>query len=371
MAFQISLENSFNFLSTEYAELFKGSRATAFQHPLWLDRLYGRLAPRLNAEPIVIVARFRHNGRLAMVLPLMRRRHGALRVIEFADLQVSDYTSPVCDDVTFARIAGDRDACERIRAHLKPYDLLRIQKIGEKAPPLEQLFGIGQRSFMGMSSHAVRLYDPFPQWQSDNITSSYRKELDKKRRQLNRKGAVRFECSRDPELIKSTFYSMREYRKERFEGRDLLQQSLYFDFYLDIAMQGGKNGLSRTYTLSVDGQPIGGVWGLFRQRQFLVLLGGFDLNTYKNQSIGSLAFADIAQDCIERGDLLLDFTIGDESYKRLFGAQPSSMWMISAAGTPLGRVANFVAGRVPWATKLAKEVLNRRRDATAAHAEGA
>jgi CelD/BcsL family acetyltransferase involved in cellulose biosynthesis len=304
------------------------------------------------------------------LLPLLRRRHGALRVIEFADLQVSDYASPVCDDVTFAAIASDREACEQIRGHLKPYDLLRIQKIGEKAPPLEQLFGISQRSYMGMSAHAVRLYEPFSQWQSESITPSYRKELDKKRRQLNRKGTVRFDCTNDPELIKSTFYSMREYRRERFQGRDLLQQPLYFDFYLDMALQGRESGVSRTYTLSVDGRPIGGIWGMFHQGKFLVLLGGFDLAGYKNQSIGALAFTDVARDCIEKGDQLLDFTIGDESYKRLFGARPSSMWMISAAGTPLGRVANFVAEKVPWSIKLAKEVLHRRRGTTAAHAEG-
>lgn len=164
---------------------------------------------------------------------------------------------------------------------------------------------------------------------------------------------------------------MREYRKERFHGRDLLQQPLYFDFYLDIALQGKDAGFSRTYTLSVDERPIGGVWGLFHQRQFLVLLGGFDLATYKNQSIGALTFAEVARDCIEKRDSLLDFTIGDEAYKQLFGAQPSNMWMISAAGTPLGMVANFVAENVPWAVKVAKEVLNRRGDATAVQAKEA
>ena len=160
--FEIILESSYNFLSAEYLELFAGSRATAFQHPLWLDRLYGKLAPRLNAEPLVIAARWRHSGRLAMLLPLLRRRHGAVRVIEFADLQVSDYAAPVCDDITFAQIASDREARERICAHLKPYDLLRIQKIGQNAPPLEQLFGVDRRTFMGMSAHAVRSVRSLP-----------------------------------------------------------------------------------------------------------------------------------------------------------------------------------------------------------------
>jgi CelD/BcsL family acetyltransferase involved in cellulose biosynthesis len=329
------------------------------------------LAPRLAAEPAVVTIRWRHNGRLAMTLPLLRRRVGVLRAIEFADLQVSDYAAPVCDEVTFARVAADRRARDRIRALLKPYDLIRIQKIADQALPFEQLFGVSRRSSMAMSSHAVRLTQPYSQWRADNIKPSYRKELDKKRRQLDRKGAVRFQCAQEPELIKSTFQAMRAYRRERFGGRDLLQQALYFDFYLDIALHGKDCGLSRTYTISVDEQPIGGVWGLHHQDSFLVLLGGFDLAAYKNLSIGALTFAEVARDCIERRDALLDFTIGDEPYKRLFGAQPSGMWMISAAGTPLGTVANLVAENVPWAVKVAKEVLNRRSGSVAAEAKEA
>jgi hypothetical protein len=47
------------------------------------------------------------------------------------------------------------------------------------------------------------------------------------------------------------------------------------------------------------------------------------------------------------------------------------MWMISAAGTPLGTVANLVAENVPWAVKVAKEVLNRRSGSVAAEAKEA
>jgi CelD/BcsL family acetyltransferase involved in cellulose biosynthesis len=369
--FEIGLEHPFNFLSDEYAQLFASARATAFQHPVWLDRIYRDLAPRLNAEPVVVTVRWRHTGRLAMLLPLLRRRHGMLRVIEFADLQVSDYAAPVADDHTFARLAADRPAREKIRALLKPYDLIRIQKLADEAMPLEQLFGVSRRTPMAMSAHAVSLEPPYPQWEAQSISASYRKELDKKRRQLDRKGAVRFECSQTPEQVTSTFEAMRAYRRERFDSGDLLQQPLYFDFYRDIALQESDAGLCRTYTLSIDGRPIGGVWGLVHQGRFLVLLCGFDLATYKNQSIGALTFTDVARDCIERRDTVLDFTIGDESYKRLFGAQPSTLWMISAAGTPLGTLANVVADNVPWAVKVAKEVLNRRRETAPAQAKEA
>jgi CelD/BcsL family acetyltransferase involved in cellulose biosynthesis len=359
--FDILLENSFDFLSPEYSDLFGRAGATAFQHPLWLAGLYLNLASRLGVEPMVIAVRWREDGRLAMVLPLVRRRHGALRVVEFADLGVSDYAAPVCEDAVFAQVVADPKARKAIRTQLKPYDLLRIKKVGDRAPPLEKLFG-GDRAAMDVSAHAVSLYEPFGQWQSDNLGSSFEKELQKKRRQLNRTGEVLFECLQDVAQIADTFRAMQEYRKERFEG-DLLQNPLYYDFYLDMALKGAASGFSRTYRLSVDGQAIGAIWGLCHRRQFLVLMGGFDLVTYKSQSIGALAFEDVARDCIARQDLVLDFTIGDESYKRRFGAQPSGLWMISAAATPPGQAAALLA-KAPWAMKVARDFVNRQKGAS-------
>jgi hypothetical protein len=35
------------------------------------------------------------------------------------------------------------------------------------------------------------------------------------------------------------------------------------------------------------------------------------------------------------------------------------MWMISAAGSPIGSIVNIVASRMPGTLKLAKEIVNR------------
>lgn len=358
--FDVGVENSFDFLSQEYATLFEASCATAFQHPVWLDRLYRRLVTHVRAEPLIITAR--RKGELVMVLPLLRRRHGAVRVIEFADLQVSDYASPICSAATFDLMLNAPMTGDKVRQILGSYDLLWIRKLCENSVPLERLFGGILRSSMEMSTHAIKLYSPFSGWRTDRMDASFRKELDKKARQLHRQGEVRFECFQNPEAVKATFLKMREYRRRRFEGRengDLLQRPAYFDFYLDLAIQGSAAGFSRTYALCMDGRPIASAFGMSHRGEFLVLLGGFDFEGYRKQSIGALMFENVARDCIERGDTLLDFTIGDEPYKRLFGAKPSSMWMISSAGNPFGSVVNLMVHQMPWVRKMAKGVLGR------------
>ena len=105
--FDIVIEQSFDFLSPEYAELFDRSAATAFQHPIWLHCLYTRLAPEAGATPLVVVVRHRATGALAMVLPLLRIRRGPIRTVEFADLRVSDYLVPVCSPDVFSQLLDD------------------------------------------------------------------------------------------------------------------------------------------------------------------------------------------------------------------------------------------------------------------------
>jgi CelD/BcsL family acetyltransferase involved in cellulose biosynthesis len=354
--YRIASEPAFDFLSPEYATLFNASCATAFQHPLWLDGLYRRLGPAHAAEPLVITARDCTNNRLAMLLPLLRRRYGPLRVIEFADLRVSDYAAPVCDADTFDAIEQHKLA-GAIRQLLKPYDLLRIGKLEETALPLERLIGTAPRLPLKMSAHAVTLGRSYDEWRSASIDRSYRKELDKKHRQLARKGYLTFDCAHGPDQIKSAIEALRQYRGSRFPD-DLLQQDSYFEFYLEIAIKGAGGGFSRTYVLAIDGRPIAVLWGLASDHRFLILMSGFDLAPFKNQSIGALTFGEVARDCIERGDAMLDFTIGDESYKGLFGAQPTSMWMIADSGSSLGSIVNVVATKVPGAAKLAKDLRN-------------
>src|SRR4051794_8449824 len=154
-------------------QLFASARATAFQHPCWLDALYRPLAPAVNAKPLIVTVR--EQGRLAMLLPLLRRRYGTLRAIEFADLGVSDYACPVASDEALKAITSDSSACARVKAALKPFDVLRIQKLSEHSGPVERVLGTSPRAAMAMSAHAVPLAENYSVWRTEKMPASYRK----------------------------------------------------------------------------------------------------------------------------------------------------------------------------------------------------
>jgi CelD/BcsL family acetyltransferase involved in cellulose biosynthesis len=364
--FDIAVAPAFDFLSPEYAELFDRSAATAFQHPLWLHCLYTRLAPHAGATPLVVVARHRATGALAMVLPLLRIRRGPIRTVEFADLRVSDYLAPVCSPEVFSELLGDADACAELRHLVRPFDLLRITKLPDGRLPIENLLAAPRRMAMETNAYATVLVAPFEQWRASALDRSYQKELAKKHRQLQKKGALSFSCCDDSASVLDALDVMRKFRGPRFQAQgdgDLLQRPEYCSFYSDVAVR-GLGSFVRLYAMKMDGQVIAAVLGLHHRDSFLVIMSAFDIDGYKSQSLGALMFEQVAKDCIERGDKMLDFTIGDEPYKKLFGGQPSPMWAVTQAGSTAGAISLFALKQAPWLKLAAKRMSEFRLSPT-------
>lgn len=356
--FDIAIEQAFDFLCPEYAELFDNSAATAFQHPLWLHSLYARLASRAGATPLVVVVRHRTTRALAMVLPLLRIRRGPIRTVEFADLRVSDYLAPVCSPGAFSQLLADESACAELRSLLRPFDLLRMTKLPDGRLPIENLLAAPRRVSMDTNAYATVLIAPFEQWRASAMDRSYQKELAKKYRQLQKKGALSFSCCNDSASTLDALEVMKKFRGPRFRSQgdgDLLQRPEYFDFYSEVALR-GLGSFVRLYAMKMDGEVIAAVLGLCHRDTFHVIMSAFDIAGYKSQSLGALMFEQVARDCIERGDQMLDFTIGDEPYKKLFGGQPSPMWAVTQAGSTAGAVALFALKQAPWLKLAAKRM---------------
>ena len=65
---------------------------TPFQDFRWLDAWYGAVR---NVEPLIAVITDASSAEQVALLPLVRRTHRGLRVVEFADLDLTDYNAPL------------------------------------------------------------------------------------------------------------------------------------------------------------------------------------------------------------------------------------------------------------------------------------
>lgn len=346
----------FDFTSPEYARLFADANATAFQHPLWLDRAFGRLVDGTSRSPAVLVGRLRADRRLVFVLPLVRRRLGPFTLLDAADVEVGDYNAFVIDRA----VACNPEAVRQIEHKLREMRLVRVRKVRDGSSGLPLSDPSMRTSAMEFRAHEVELATPVDDWQSRILKPDFARFLRSKRKRLAAKGTITFEELTGPDRIRSAFESLRDFRQARW-ANDLLSDPRHFEFYLDIAVSGASTGFARTYALSVNDEIQSVLFGVCHQRRFCFLLLGFNHRNFRNHSTGLLGLESAIEDCIRRADDVFDLTIGDEGYKQSFATRTvpiSVLWLGRRPWTQLAPIALAAAKKArSLVRKPAKERL--------------
>src|ERR1700761_8803036 len=101
---------------------------TPFQDFRWLGAWYGAFA---DVEPLVAVITDARTLEQVALLPLVRCVRRGLRVIEFADLDLTDYNAPLLGPAAPRDAAGAQAMWEDLLAALKRSgaDLIRLRKL--------------------------------------------------------------------------------------------------------------------------------------------------------------------------------------------------------------------------------------------------
>lgn len=337
---EISRDNSFDFLSNEYRELFNASGATAFQSPEWLAALYEELVPQRDAKKLIVVGRNSNTGKLVFVLPLIQRKIKNIVLVESSDLGVSDYSAPIIHKEHLKDLIVDKFLSKNVANAIGKFDLLRIKPIREETRPLWELFFKHQSHQLDFSAHASKMQAPYDVWRKDAFGKSHTKYIDRKFRRFDKNASVSLEIVPDDQIEDAISY-VQEKRKGRFDG-DPIQQDFVLKFYTRVAKNQGSSEVARTYQLTADGQRVGVIFGLIRDRRYHYLLIGCDYENYGKHSPGLIMYDLIMADWLAEGGNVFDFTIGDEPFKAKFGAEETKMYEILHAGSPVGKLASFI-----------------------------
>mgnify|MGYP000123739932 CR=1 FL=1 len=334
---RIDLRSEYDFLQSEYADLFATADATPFQHPVWLHHIYTRLAPARRGRMAVVTIRD-PDDRLVGVLPLMLRTKTGVRLLETTDLGVSDYACPVLHRDIAARLLATPGLRERIASILPPHDVMRIRPIRrEHADAWQALLG-GKPEFLGFSAHATELGDDHARWKAEKAAKSLRQRLSRAEKQIVKQGGATLHRLESEIDIRVAMAAIQSLRAGRFEG-DPIQEDLVRDFYADAALAGAGEGLAGVYRLDIGDAPAGYVFGLCWRGTYHYLLIGCDYQTYSRCSPGLVLYDRIIADVIDRGGRVFDFTIGDEPFKADFGTEATPMFGLFETPTWLGRLA--------------------------------
>ena len=259
-------------------------------------------------------------GELQLLVPLVRRKSGdAAGSIEYAFLGVTDYACPI----VAKGIRVDAQTAQHFRDVLGPHAGLTIGPVHHNhLHQWHQLLGT-EPSTLDFGAHAVRYGSPYAEWRGINLGSRRAAGLDRKARKLAETGGLRLELV-EPDDARQALVAARDFRAGRFPG-DPLQTAYGLEFYIDVATNGARSGLARTYRLASKDGPVAIVFGLVDGECFHYILLACDYGAYARHSPGRLVLDMVMAAWAAEGGKAFDFTIGDEPFKTGFGCIRTTM----------------------------------------------
>jgi CelD/BcsL family acetyltransferase involved in cellulose biosynthesis len=312
--------------------------STPFQHPQWLDAWYGAFTGTGDVEPLIAIVSDAATGEPIALLPLIRRPQKGIRIVEFADLSLTDYNAPMLTAAAprTARAARAlwRDLTAALRRVPGGADLIRLQKmpadLDGKPNPLALLDGAGPCSLNG---NVVTTGDDFDAYRH-SLDRTVRKELERSWRVFVRYPAPTFKIVADGNEALRILSIM-----EVQQGRRMQQLGLHFilndetsaAFYRKLVGGGVDNGYVVVSALTVGEEVVATLLGIRTGSHYLMIRISNAGEKWSNCSPGRLIIERTMEALHKQGMREFDFSIANYAYKRRFGVARLPLFDISAA----------------------------------------
>lgn len=296
---------------------------TAFQDKTWLTSWY-EMAVRTGAEPLLVSIRDTAGDEIALRLPLVMRHDRGLRVVEFADHNLTDYNGPLLGPAAPTDGAGVATLMKALRRALPPADLLRLAKmprsLGDKPNPLVLHPAIMDGA---LSGNLFEIGDDYDAW-LHTLGRSFRKDLDRSWRVFRRANDARFERVTDPILAQGVMRALEQQQGERMRA---LGKSYFLDqpdisrFYHDLVGRGVLDGSVVVTALRAGDEVVAATVGVLGQSGYVLIRLANAGGAWSSCSPGRVVIERTLSNLHEEGCRTFDFSIGDYDYKRRFGAR--------------------------------------------------
>ncbi|WP_027530462.1 GNAT family N-acetyltransferase [Bradyrhizobium sp. WSM3983] len=305
---------------------------TAFQHGYWLGAWYEAFH---GVAPLIAVIADTTSGKDIAMVPMFSHVRRGIRVVEFADLGVSDNNAPIlaCDASFDAAGAQAISAAfvDALRALPDGFDLLRLKKlpayVGAKPNPLVSLGRLGSCSLNG---NLVLTGDEYADYQA----SIKRMQMPRCWRVFSRHGGARFEIASDVirahELLDVMDVQQQE-RMQQLGARFVLNDEAHADFYREVARQGVTEGYAVVSALVCDEGIVATTFGVRYGATYYLLRIGHAGKSWANCSPGLLVTERTMAALHAQGVRRFDLSIGNHDYKRRFGAERVPLTDVSVA----------------------------------------
>ncbi len=349
-----------------------GADATPFQNRQWLDAWYGAFADVDQVEPLIAIVSDAATGEQAVLLPLVRRLHKGICIVEPADLDLTDYNAPLLGpaaprDARAAR-AMWRDLRRALRALPGGADLIRLRKmpvdLDGRPNPLALL---GDAGPCALNGNIVATGDDFDAWRF-TLERTVRKELERSWRVFTRDAAATFKIITDKDealRLLSTMEMQQAGRMQHLRLNFVLNDEIYAAFYRNLVRDNVANGYAVLSALTVGDEVVAALLGIRQDAHYVMVRISNAGDKWSNCSPGRLIIERTIAALHKEGIRRFDFSIGNYAYKRRFGVVRIPLLDITAALSWRGiryalrdRAARWLRGHPAIAERI-KRVMGR------------
>jgi CelD/BcsL family acetyltransferase involved in cellulose biosynthesis len=280
-----------------------------------------------------------------LVLPMVRRREGAVWVIEGADHEVCDFNGAAWQRGFAPGPIELAEIWAQICSALPRADVVRLSKlpqvVGSRANPLLGLPNVNRMDLSHLKAHLGREGEV---WTTDAFPAATRDQLVERRRKLGKRGRLEFRTAANETDADAFFAALLQQRAARCHelGRNnILDSAAHRSFYRALVMPDNAASIGVLQALMLDDQIIATGYGLIGNGAFHMIFPTFVADRWRNYSPGLQLFAASMEWSAGQGLTHYDFTIGAEGFKRDLGGLEFPLFELLVAQTLRGRL--FVA----------------------------
>src|SRR6185295_3755078 len=231
-----------------------------------------------TVEPLIAIISDAATGEPAALLPLIRRLQKGIRIVEPADLELTDYNAPLLGPAAPRDAKAARAMWKDIRGALRRVpggaDLIRLRKMpvemDGRPNPLALLDGAGPCALNG---NLVTTGEDFDAWRF-TLERTVRKELERSWRVFTRDSAAAFRIvtDRDEALrVLSTMASQQGERMQHLGLNFVLNDATYAAFYRNLVEANVGNGYAVLSALSVGDELVATLLGIRRGARYVMV----------------------------------------------------------------------------------------------------
>lgn len=334
--YELHLFDSFDDAAQAWDSIVEPLSDCPFFRRGWLELWYSTIGSSNGSIPAIAALRST-SGRYVAVLPFCFRRRGSLRQLEWMGAGVTDYCGPLLETgidfdqamlMTAARTVAGKLKCEIVCLERNPERIA-----GTAMPYIGPAF-----TECHYRSHSFSRIGNEGSDGTSLLSSKSRYNLRRAEKQLRELGTVEYVVADTADQACAFTTAMMEHKQRRYwttGAHDILSDPAFRSFYERSCLS--PEIPVHVSAILLDGVPIAEHWGLVDRDSLYVIMPTFDEESYGKYSIGSLLVIQLLKDSLHRGLGWVDFTIGDEEYKKRWCNEETRMFTLVFGTCMAGR----------------------------------